>query len=75
MKDWMIYEKIQEMKRNKLNKSQVSRRLGIDYKTVLEETGYLLKRAGYKIKVLNTVDFNKSMKYNPFAYIKKKAIL
>ena len=36
MKDWMIYEKIQELKRNKLNKSQVSRRLGIDYKTVLK---------------------------------------
>ena len=32
----MIYEKIQELKRNKLNKSQVSRRLGIDYKTVLK---------------------------------------
>jgi len=36
VKDWMIYEKIQKMKRNKLNKSQVSRRLGIDYKTVLK---------------------------------------
>lgn len=36
MKNWMIYEKIQEMKRNKLNKSQVCRRLGIDYKTVLK---------------------------------------
>ena len=36
MKDWMIYEKIQELKRNKLNKSQVSRRIGIDYKTVLK---------------------------------------
>lgn len=33
----------------------------------------MLKRAGYKIKVLNTVDFNKSMKYNPFAYIKKES--
>ena len=32
----MIYEKIQELKRNKLNKSQVGRRLGIDYKTVLK---------------------------------------
>ncbi len=32
----MIYEKIQELKRNMLNKSQVSRRLGIDYKTVLK---------------------------------------
>lgn len=35
MISWMIYEKIQEMKRHKLNKSQISRRLGIDYKTVL----------------------------------------
>lgn len=34
MKDWMTYEKIQELKRNHLNKSQVSRRLQIDYKTV-----------------------------------------
>ena len=39
---------------------------------VLEETGYLLKSHGYKIKVLNTVDFSKSMKYNPFSYIKKE---
>ena len=30
----MTYEKIQELKRNHLNKSQVSRRLNIDYKTV-----------------------------------------
>jgi len=36
VKSWMIYEKIQEMKRNKLNKSQVSRHLGIDYKTVMK---------------------------------------
>ena len=36
MKDWMIYGKIQELKRNHLNKSQVSQRLGIDYKTVLK---------------------------------------
>ena len=41
--------------------------------TALEETGYLLKKAGYKIRVLNTVDFSKSMKYNPFAYIKKES--
>ncbi len=36
VKDWMIYEKIQELKRNGLNKSQACRRLGIDYKTVLK---------------------------------------
>lgn len=32
----MIYEKNQEIKRNKLNKSQISHRLGIDYKTVMK---------------------------------------
>lgn len=36
MINWMIYEKIQEMKRNKLNKSQVSKHLGVDYKTILK---------------------------------------
>ena len=39
---------------------------------VLEECGRMLEKHGYKIKVLNTVDFSKSMKYNPFAYIKKE---
>ena len=33
------------------------------------ETGRLLERAGYEIRVLNTINFNKSMRYNPFAYI------
>ncbi|MFR5967901.1 MAG: VirD4-like conjugal transfer protein, CD1115 family [Oscillospiraceae bacterium] len=33
------------------------------------ETGRLLERAGYKISVLNTINFKKSMRYNPFAYI------
>ena len=37
--------------------------------TVLEECGHLLKINGYKIKVLNTINFKKSMHYNPFAYI------
>jgi Transposase and inactivated derivatives len=36
VKDWMTYEKIQELKRNHLNKTQVSKRLHIDYKTVLK---------------------------------------
>lgn len=34
MKNWMDYMKIQELKRNHLNKSQASRKLGLDYKTV-----------------------------------------
>ena len=36
MINWMIYGKIQEYKRNGLNKSQVTRRLGVDYKTILK---------------------------------------
>ena len=38
--------------------------------TVLVECGKLLQRSGYRIKVLNTINFKKSMKYNPFAYIR-----
>ena len=34
---------------------------------VLIECGKLLQRGGYKIKVLNTINFKKSMRYNPFA--------
>lgn len=33
------------------------------------ETGTLLLREKYRIKVLNTINFKKSMHYNPFAYI------
>ena len=36
MINWMTYEKIQELKRNHLNKSQVARQLKIDYKTVMK---------------------------------------
>lgn len=38
--------------------------------TVLVECGKLLQRGSYRIKVLNTINFKKSMKYNPFAYIR-----
>lgn len=40
--------------------------------TVLVECGKLLQRSGYKIKVLNTINFKKSMRYNPFAYIRSE---
>ena len=40
--------------------------------TVLLEVGKLLQSNGYKIKVLNTIDFAKSMKYNPFSYIRSE---
>ena len=38
--------------------------------TILIECGKLLQRNNYEIKVLNTIDFSKSMHYNPFAYIR-----
>ena len=36
---------------------------------LLLETGKLLQRNGYRIKILNTVNFKQAMRYNPFAYI------
>lgn len=36
---------------------------------LLCETGKMLQKNGYKIKVLNTINFKKSMRYNPFSYI------
>ena len=36
---------------------------------LLCETGKMLQKNGYKIKVLNTINFKKSMHYNPFSYI------
>ena len=40
--------------------------------TVLVECGKMLKRGKYKIKVLNTINFSKSMHYNPFAYLRSE---
>lgn len=40
--------------------------------SVVVECGQLLLREGYKIKILNTINFSKSMHYNPFAYIKSE---
>ena len=36
---------------------------------MIGEVGQLLIRSGYRVKVLNTINFKKSMHYNPFAYI------
>ena len=36
---------------------------------IVVDAGKLLQRNGYRIKILNTINFKKSMKYNPFAYI------
>ena len=37
--------------------------------SILVECGKLLERNHYRIKVFNTINFKKSMHYNPFAYI------
>ena len=37
--------------------------------TLVLETGQMFQRAGYRVKILNTINFSKSMKYNPFVYI------
>ena len=33
------------------------------------ECGNALLKNGYKLKILNTINFKKSMHYNPFAYV------
>ena len=40
--------------------------------TLVLECGKMLVNAGYKVKVLNTINFSKSMRYNPFAYIRSE---
>lgn len=40
--------------------------------TIVIECGKMLEDNGYEIKILNTINFKKSMKYNPFAYIKSE---
>ena len=37
--------------------------------TVVEECGKMLQMGGYEIKILNTINFKQSMRYNPFKYI------
>ena len=40
--------------------------------TLLVETGKMLEKNGYVIKSLNTINFQKSMHYNPFSYIRSE---
>jgi len=37
--------------------------------SIVVECGKLLQKRGYRIKILNTINFGKSMHYNPFSYI------
>ena len=40
--------------------------------TIIVECGKMLVNGGYRIKVLNTINFKKSMHYNPFVYIRSE---
>ena len=40
---------------------------------VLSQVGAFLQRQGYQIKVFNSIDFSKSMYYNPLSYIRNEA--
>ena len=40
--------------------------------TIILECGKMLEDNGYEIKIINTINFKKSMKYNPFAYIRSE---
>ena len=41
-------------------------------RTIIVECGKMLVNGGYRIKVLNTINFKKSMHYNPFHYIRSE---
>ena len=40
--------------------------------TIVLECGKMLEDNGYEIRILNTINFKKSMKYNPFAYLRSE---
>ena len=40
--------------------------------SIVDECGRLLERNNYRIKIFNTINFSKSMHYNPFAYIRSE---
>ena len=37
--------------------------------TIVLECGQAMLKNGYKVKILNTINFKKSMHYNPFSYV------
>ena len=41
--------------------------------SILGQCGRFLQKRGYKIKVFNSIDFSKSMHYNPLSYIKTES--
>ena len=40
--------------------------------TIIGDTGYLFSKSGYQVKVFDTVNFARSLRYNPLAYLRKE---
>ena len=56
---------------NKVRSVDVAEEMGYSKPSVSRAVG-ILKKNGYIIKSLNTINFRKSMHYNPFAYIRSE---
>lgn len=41
--------------------------------TLVGETGWMFKEAGYRIAAFNTIDFSRSLRYNPLSYVETEA--
>ena len=44
----------------------------VDKGSIVTECGKLLEKNGYRIRIFNTINFSKSHRYNPFAYIRSE---
>ncbi len=51
------------------NVQQILSQITLTKGDVVVSCGHLLLKKGYQLKIFNTINFKKSMKYNPFAYI------
>lgn len=51
------------------NVQQILSQITLTKGTTLIEVGHAFVRAKYRIKIFNTINFQKSMHYNPFAYV------
>ena len=51
------------------NVQQILSQITLTKGTTLIEVGHAFVRAKYRIKIFNTINFRKSMHYNPFAYV------
>ena len=63
--DRTLYRRIQQIEKKRKGTSGL-------YTMQLRLTRDLLQEGGYKIKVFNTINFAKSMHYNPLAYIRSE---